>query len=126
MAVQQESQMDKKTGRYTQNEKEHIKQSIQDILLTPIGSRLQRRDYGSHLYELIDRPLSRALMLQLAAASVIAIKKWEPRIDVARFSVEIDPKTAQITAEIDSVRKKDKKQLNFNDITLGIHNERTR
>ncbi|MFZ7109576.1 GPW/gp25 family protein [Gallibacterium anatis] len=117
--------MDKKTGRYTQNETEHIKQSIQDILLTPIGSRLQRRDYGSHLFELIDRPISRALMLQLAAASVMAIKKWEPRIDIVRFAVAINPDTAQITADIEGVRKSDKKQLNFNDVTLGRNNERT-
>ncbi|MBJ3641459.1 baseplate assembly protein, partial [Salmonella enterica subsp. enterica serovar Weltevreden] len=31
---------------------EHIAQSIGDILLTPIGSRVMRRAYGSQLFNL--------------------------------------------------------------------------
>lgn len=60
----------------------HIRQSVSDILTTPIGSRVMRRDYGSLLPELIDRPLSDALMLQVYAATIIAILRWEPRIRV--------------------------------------------
>ena len=37
----------------------HLRQSITDILTTPLGSRVLRRDYGSRLYELIDAPISR-------------------------------------------------------------------
>jgi hypothetical protein len=33
---------------------DHLKQSIIDILTTPIGSRVMRRDYGSRLFELVD------------------------------------------------------------------------
>lgn len=33
---------------------EHIRQSMRDILMTPVGSRLARREYGSLLPELID------------------------------------------------------------------------
>lgn len=29
---------------------EHISQSVRDILLTPVGSRLMRRSYGSQLF----------------------------------------------------------------------------
>ena len=36
---------------------DHLKQSIADILNTPIGSRVMRRDYGSKLFSLIDAPL---------------------------------------------------------------------
>ena len=36
---------------------EHIAQSIGDILLTPIGSRVMRRAYGSQLFNLIDQPV---------------------------------------------------------------------
>lgn len=60
----------------------HIEQSIEDILTTPIGTRVMRRDYGSLLPELIDQPLSDALMLRVYAASVMAIKRWEPRVRV--------------------------------------------
>jgi hypothetical protein len=34
----------------------HLSQSIGDILSTPIGSRVMRRDYGSALFELVDAP----------------------------------------------------------------------
>ncbi|ELY5272404.1 baseplate assembly protein, partial [Yersinia enterocolitica] len=35
---------------------DHISQSIADILITPVGSRVMRRAYGSLLSELIDQP----------------------------------------------------------------------
>lgn len=39
--------MNRYTGETLKNESDHIKQSIADILLTPVGSRIQRREYGS-------------------------------------------------------------------------------
>ena len=32
---------------------ERLAQSVRDILTTPIGSRVMRRDYGSQIFELI-------------------------------------------------------------------------
>lgn len=43
---------------------EHISQSIGDILRTPVGSRVMRRDYGSLLASMIDQPQTPALELQ--------------------------------------------------------------
>ncbi len=60
----------------------HIRQSVADILTTPLGSRLMRRDYGSLLPELIDQPLHDATLLQAYAASIMALIRWEPRIRV--------------------------------------------
>lgn len=95
--------MDKYTGEKI-SETDHIRQSISDILTTPIGSRVMRRDYGSRLYELIDRPITAATILQIAAASVMAIKRWEHRIEVSRFFVDYQPdQPQQITAEIDCI-----------------------
>jgi phage baseplate assembly protein W len=37
---------------------EHLKQSVQDILTTPLGTRVMRREYGSRLFELIDAPIN--------------------------------------------------------------------
>ena len=34
----------------------HLRQSIGDILSTPIGSRVMRREYGSLVPALIDKP----------------------------------------------------------------------
>lgn len=61
---------------------EHLRQSIQDILTTPIGSRVMRRDYGSRLFELIDAPLNRNTLLDIYAATAEAIKRWEPRFQL--------------------------------------------
>lgn len=36
---------------------EHIRQSVRDILITPEGSRIARRGYGSMLSEMIDLSL---------------------------------------------------------------------
>ena len=40
----------------------HLKQSVNDILTTPIGSRVMRRDYGCGLVELLDSPIDASLI----------------------------------------------------------------
>ena len=67
---------------------DHLKQSIRDILSTPIGTRVMRRDYGSRLYELIDAPLNRKTIVELYAATVEALMRWEPRIQVRRVTAD--------------------------------------
>jgi len=60
----------------------HIRQSVRDILTTPIGSRVMRRSYGSLLPELIDQPMHGATRLRLYAATYMALLQWEPRIRI--------------------------------------------
>lgn len=62
----------------------HIRQSVRDILTTPIGTRVMRREYGSILPDLIDQPLNGATLLRAYAATVMALIRWEPRIRVER------------------------------------------
>ena len=66
---------------------DHLRQSVRDILTTPIGSRVMRRDYGSRLFELIDAPLNRATIMQITAATIEALARWEARIAVERVRV---------------------------------------
>lgn len=61
---------------------DHIRQSVADILTTPIGSRVMRREYGSLIFDLIDKPIGPALLLQVYAATFMALRRWEPRIRV--------------------------------------------
>lgn len=63
---------------------EHLRQSLRDILTTPIGTRVMRREYGSRLFQLVDAPLNRFTLLQLYAATAEAIRKWEPRIQLTK------------------------------------------
>ena len=59
--------MNSETGK-TISGIEHLKQSIVDILTTPIGARVMRRDYGSRLFELIDHPIVPGFAQELYAA----------------------------------------------------------
>ncbi|MEN3754940.1 GPW/gp25 family protein [Mangrovibacter sp. SLW1] len=79
--------MNRTTG-LTVSDTEHISQSMRDILLTPVGSRVMRRDYGSLLSSLIDMPQNPALRLQIMVACYSAIQKWEPRIRLTSVSFE--------------------------------------
>ena len=68
---------------------EHISQSIGDILRTPVGSRVMRRDYGSLLASMIDQPQTPALELQIKVACYMAVLKWEPRSFDGRMTVTL-------------------------------------
>jgi phage baseplate assembly protein W len=79
--------MCKNTGKLL-GELAHLKQSIVDILTTPIGSRIMRRAYGSRLFELIDRPINDRLKIQIYSATADALAKWEPRFRCRKVSIE--------------------------------------
>ena len=65
----------------------HVRQSIRDILTTPIGSRAMLREYGSRISELLDRPLNDETRLDIIAATAEALDLWEPRIAVTQVDV---------------------------------------
>ena len=65
----------------------HLAQSIGDILSTPVGSRVMRRDYGSDLPDLIDRPLNGETLVDVYAATADALARWEPRLRLTRVSI---------------------------------------
>ena len=61
---------------------EHLRQSIGDVLSTPLGSRVMRRDYGSRLPRLVDAPLNPSTITDMFMATADALARWEPRIIV--------------------------------------------
>jgi len=63
---------------------DHLRQSIIDILTTPIGSRVKRRTYGSRLFSLIDAPMNRETLMDIYAATIDAISTWETRIQITK------------------------------------------
>ena len=66
---------------------DHVRQSIGVILTTPVGSRVMRREFGSELFDLIDRPMTARVILAVYAAAVMAIARWEPRYAVTGVRV---------------------------------------
>ena len=75
--------MDRTTGKELSGT-DHLKQSISDILTTPIGSRVYRRNYGSRIFELIDEPLNGQTKASFYAATAEALDQWEPRFKLDR------------------------------------------
>lgn len=80
--------MDASTGRAIAGDA-HESQSIACILNTPIGSRVMRRDFGSLLPDLVDQPMNRRLLLQIYAATALALLRWEPRRRLRQVSVDL-------------------------------------
>lgn len=78
--------MNAETGK-TMDEMEHVEQSIRDILLTPIGTRIMRRNYGSRLMYLLDQPMNEFLIASIQAAVVEALTNYEPRVKLSRVIV---------------------------------------
>lgn len=66
---------------------DHLRQSIRDILTTPLGSRVMRRTYGSRLFQLTDAPANRATIMDIYAATAEALLLWEPRIEVIEVRI---------------------------------------
>lgn len=91
--------MDVNTGRAL-TELDHVSQSIADILSTPIGTRLMRRDYGSLLTELIDQPGNDATSVRICAAIAGAIMKWEPRVRLSRVQLSAGQRMGQYVLDI--------------------------
>ncbi|EMC0023220.1 GPW/gp25 family protein [Enterobacter cloacae] len=69
---------------------DHLRQSVRDILLTPQGSRIARREYGSLLSALIDQPQNPALRLQVMSAVYVALSRWEPRLTLDSITISND------------------------------------
>jgi len=83
---------------------EHIKQSVADILSTPIGTRVGRREYGSLLPELIDQPMTPANILRIYAASAVAISRNEDRIRLRRVGLAAGGRPGSATITLDADR----------------------
>lgn len=81
--------MSRETGKSISIDLEHIYQSIQDIVTTPIGSRVMRRQYGTLVFQLMDGPFDDILQMQIYAAIATAIIRWEPRVSLHSVSLSI-------------------------------------
>jgi phage baseplate assembly protein W len=91
------SGMDANTGRALAGI-EHLKQSIRDIIATPLIARVMRRAYGSGLFGLIDAPVNRRALSAIYAATAGALRLWEPRFSLRRVAVDaVEPGRVALT-----------------------------
>ncbi|MCB5201719.1 GPW/gp25 family protein [Neorhizobium sp. T786] len=66
---------------------DHLRQSIVDILSTRKGTRVMRRDYGSDVPNLVDRPVNDELPVDIYVAVAEALAAWEPRLVLREASM---------------------------------------
>ena len=79
----------------------HLAQSVADVLTTPIGTRVMRREYGSQLPDLIDWPTNAATRLLAYAATAMALMRWEPRIRLNRVELFLGDRPGQAVLDLD-------------------------
>ena len=66
--------IDNQTGKHISGI-QYLKQRIADVLTTPIGTRIMRREYGSKLFDLLDAPISKMTIINYYAATAEALSK---------------------------------------------------
>jgi phage baseplate assembly protein W len=95
--------MNRDTGR-AMDTAAHLRQSIADILTTPIGSRVMRRDYGSVLPELIDQPFNDVTRLRAYAAIAVALMRWETRLQLTRVALSLGERPGAAVLDIEGTQ----------------------
>lgn len=89
---------------------EHIRQSINDILSTPVGSRVMRREYGSLLPRLIDQPLNGPTLLRAYAACATALMLFERRVQISAIQLVVSEK-GQLLLDLETIEDGTTSQL---------------
>ena len=82
-----------------------MRQSVSDILTTPVGSRVLVRDYGSDLFSLVDNPRDDLTRLRIIAASATALARWETRLKVTRVLVSFPEGESGFVLDIEGINK---------------------
>ena len=70
---------------------ENIEQSIRIVLLTRLGERLMRPDFGSRASQMVFYPGSVQNLRVLEVSVRDALRDWEPRIEVDLVRAETEP-----------------------------------
>ncbi|WP_353273471.1 GPW/gp25 family protein [Wolbachia endosymbiont (group A) of Agelastica alni] len=96
---------------------EHLKQSIVDIITTPIGSRVMRREYGSRLSELVDRPINRDFTLEIYAAVAEALQKWEKRFKLEKVKIT-EVKEGKVTIALEGIYTPKGENIRFDGVVV--------
>jgi phage baseplate assembly protein W len=75
--------LDRRTGQLISG-LDHLRQSIEDILSTPLGSRRMRPEYGSKLRRFVDLPVNDGWKSAVQAEVASTLGRWEPRLKLGR------------------------------------------
>ncbi|HKX30761.1 MAG TPA: GPW/gp25 family protein [Blastocatellia bacterium] len=80
---------------------ENVEQSLKILLLTALGQRVMRSDFGCKAPRLVFAPGSVQHLGLLENTVREAVRDWEPRIDLEEVRAEVDPQDeTRITVQI--------------------------
>ncbi len=109
--------MNKLTGSRIQG-LAHLRQSVEDILSTPLGSRVMNRSYGSNLFELTDAPMNRNGVMDVIAATAEALAIWEPRLKVSNVTVGQPTASGTMQVSLSGIYTPTGKEINLDGIVI--------
>lgn len=69
----------------------NVEQSLRILLLTDVGQRVMRPDFGCKAPRLVFAPGSVQYLRLLETTVREAVRDWEPRIDLDEVRAEVDP-----------------------------------
>ena len=79
---------------------EAVKNSIHNIIATPIGSIPGHPEFGSrvnkYIFELIDPAIKEMIKAEIS----YSLKRWEPRVDIISIEVNDDPDYNRVTIKM--------------------------
>jgi uncharacterized protein len=84
---------DTRGGLATAGYDEDVRQAIQIILGTNPGERVMRPDFGAGLRDFVFESIDATTMHRVQTRVQEALIDWEPRIDVVKIEVTMDPVT---------------------------------
>ena len=78
------------TGRLAYSEGEHnIEHSLKVLLLTALGERVMRIDFGTRAQEMVFAPGGEAQLRLLEMTVREAVRDWEPRVELLDVRAEM-------------------------------------
>lgn len=81
-----------------------IRDNLIQIILTGVGERVMRRDYGAGLRDLVHDPNNDALRAVVQHQLAKAVTKWEPRVFLRGVRIEQDTSVLTVTLDYVVVR----------------------
>lgn len=70
---------------------EEIDGSLRMILLTPLGERVMRPEFGCSIWDLLFAPTEPNTLGLMAQAVRDAVRRWEPRVELESVVASSDP-----------------------------------
>ena len=105
-------------GVSMESEDEKLRHNILHILMTNVGERMMRRDYGAGLRQLVHDPLNGALVALTQHQVARAISRHEPRVLLQDVRVTYEEGTLYVSAQYVIRRTRQTQKVSF-PIRLG-------